>query len=516
MKIAQPLSFSALCLSLFFAPQLYGQTIDDALIFSQETNGTSARIKGMSDAQTALGGDISTINGNPAGLGFFGRSDISLTLNYLQNGNKTTYEGMNSSSKKGNFGLDQAGIVFHFPVRNGSGWQNFNMGVSYNKTQNFNNFRSYEGENMTSTYVGALAAIMEPGSNFEEDFYFNSNIVEQYPAPNNSQYFPLAVENGSKDQYNERTTSGNRSKTGIAFGANYNNLFYIGATLGISSFKYDNSTQFIENGWTKGAAEVAAINPESIFVDPNNLEYDFLNASYELFDNYFQWVEGSGVDVKLGMIYKPSLDWNIGVTVSTPTWMTIREDTKFYTDINFYDDDEARDPFDFYESDIYESSMDYNLTTPWKFGLGVAKFFGRGLISADAEIITYNSMKYSELSSQNAGGNRYRDLNDWISDTYRTAVNLRLGGEYLFNNILSGRAGVAYFGNPYQDANDSNVSGSLGLGVKINNSLYMDLTVNHQVHSYSEAAYLLNNQPSPIADFKHQRTNAAITLGAKF
>src|SRR5690606_15866462 len=174
MKIAQPLSFSALCLSLFFAPQLYGQTIDDALIFSQETNGTSARINGMSDAQTALGGDISTINGNPAGLGFFGRSDISLTLNYLQNGNKTTYEGMNSSSKKGTLGMDPAATVFHGSVRKGSGWQNFNMGVSYTRTHNFNNFRSYEAETMTSTYVGALAAIMAPGSNFEEDFYFNS------------------------------------------------------------------------------------------------------------------------------------------------------------------------------------------------------------------------------------------------------------------------------------------------------------------------------------------------------
>lgn len=516
MKIIQGLSLSTLCLSLFVAPQLYGQTIDDALIFSQENNGTSARIKGMGDAQTALGGDISSINGNPAGLGFFGRSDISLTLNYLQNGNNTKFEGMNSSSSKGNFGIDQAGVVFHFPIRNGSGWQNFNMGVSYNKTQNFNNFRSYEGENMNTSYVGALAAIMDPNSNFEEDFYW-SNIVEKHPAPDDDLYFPLAIENGSKMQYNEKTTLGHRSKTGVAFGANYNNIFYIGATLGISSFRYDNSTQFIENGWTKSPEVVAAINPGSMFVDPNNLEYDYLNASYELFDNYFQLVEGSGVDVKLGMIYKPAVDWNIGVTVSTPTWMTIREDTEFYTDINYYDDDQVADPFDFYESDLYESSMDYNLTTPWKFGVGVANFFGRGLISADAEIITYNTMKYSEPTTRVVGStSRYADLNDHIQDIYRTAVNIRVGGEYLFNQVLSGRAGVAYFGNPYQDAEDSNIAGSLGLGVKINNALYMDLGINHQMHSYSEAAYLLNSQPSPIADIKHNRTNFAVTLGAKF
>lgn len=515
MKITQSLALSAICLSLFAAPQIKAQTIDDALIFSREDNGTSARIKGMGNTQTALGGDISSINGNPAGLGFFGRSDISITFNQLQNNSSIDYEGVNSNSKKGNFGVDQAGVVFHFPIRSHSRWQNFNMGVSYNKAQNFNNFRSYEGENLNSTYVNALADIMPWDSNFESDFYW-SNIVEKYPAPDDDLYFPLAIENGSKTQYNEQTIKGNRGKTAIAFGANYNNQFYIGATLGITSFRYDKHTQFIENGWTKSPADVAAINPGSIFVNPTNEEYDYLDASYELFDNYYQTVEGSGADIKLGMIYKPAVNWNIGVTITSPTWITVKEDTELFTDIDFYDDETASSSFGYYESDSYQSALDYRLTTPWKFAVGVSNFFGRGLISADAEVINYSTMKYATLSNSFGSANEYSGINDDIKDIYRTAVNLRVGGEYLFTNILSGRAGFNYYGNPYQDADDSNLSGSLGLGVKLNQSVYMDFAVNHQVNSYKEAAYFMDNQPSPIADIKHNRTNIAVTLGAKF
>lgn len=516
MKLKYSLSIPALCLSLLTASHIHAQTIDDALLFSREDNGTSARIKGMGNVQTALGGDISSIDGNPAGLGFFGRSDISITFNQLQNNNSIGYQGMNTNTSKGNFGVDQAGVVFHFPIRNHSGWQSFNMGISYNKTQNFNNFRSYEGDNNSSTYVSALAEIMYPGSDFEKDFYFNSNIVEQYPVPNADLYFPLAIENGNKNQYNEQTVLGNRAKTAVAFGANYNNQFYIGATLGITSFKYDKRTQFIEGGWTKSPADVAALNPESIFLDDDNVEYDYLDANYELFDNYSQITEGSGIDFKLGVIYKPAVDWNIGVTVSTPTLTTIKEDTEVYTDIDFYDDESASQPFGYYESDYYDSGMDYRLTTPWKFAVGVSKFFGRGLITADAEVIDYSTMKYENLSNSFNNNNDFRDINNSIRDTYQTAVNFRIGGEYLINNILSGRAGFNYFGNPYKDADDSNLSGSLGLGVKLNQSMYIDLAVNHQINEYKEAAYLLNAQPSPIADISHKRTNIAVTLGAKF
>ncbi|MBE8720644.1 OmpP1/FadL family transporter [Sphingobacterium pedocola] len=517
-------------LSAFVASTFWGtvqaQSLGDAILFSQENNGGSARFKGLGNAQTALGGDVSTITGNPAGLGFFGRSDVSITFNYLQNKNKTAFEGLNTTSNKGNFGVDQAGIVFHFPTQKSgnlsSGILNFNVGLSYDKTQNYNNHLKYEGNNMNSSIVNGLTDIMDGNADFSSDFS-GSGIVEQFGDATKG-YFPLAVENGSKNQYNDILQKGSRSKTAIAFGANHSNKFYFGATLGITSFRYERSSQFIENGWTKDRAAILADNPNSDFADPTNDKYDYVEASYELFDNFSQVTEGSGVDLKLGAIYKPAADWNIGLTISTPTWTTVKEDTEAWTDIDFYDDETTANSFASYESKLYPSGTDYQLNTPWKFALGLTKFFSRGLISADVEYLDYSTMKYSTSSGSYSGGRDFLDLlnstNDAIKDEYQGVANVRVGGEYLFNNIISGRAGFNYFGNPYKYADDTNYSGSLGLGFKITNSTYLDVAVVHQINSYKQNPYTVNESfwgvASPVASIDHNRTSVLLTLGAKF
>lgn len=517
MKIKH-IILSAFVSSLFWTSS-YAQSVDDALVFSKENNGGSARMKGLGNVQTALGGDISSVNGNPAGLGFFSRSDISVTMNYLANKNKTSFFGTNSTSNKGNFGIDQAGVVFNFPTynqqTNNAGWQNFNVGLSYNKVQNFNNKLTYEGNNNTSTIVNTLTDIMS--GSFETDFA-SSNMVERFEDPKMG-YFPLAKMNGDKSQYNNITSRGSRGKTTISFGSNYNNSFYIGAALGLTSIRYEKNAEFIENGWTKNRAEILADNPNSEYADPNNPKYDYAEASYELFDYRDQVTEGSGIDLKLGMIFKPTTDWNIGVTINTPTWMTIKDDIWQETLIDYYDNETTANPFDSYESKEYHDPLDYNLTTPWKFAVGLTKFFNRGLITADAEYVTYNSMKYSTANySLNYS---YDDINSDIKNLYRGAVNVKVGGEYLFTNILSGRAGFNYFGNPYKGGiEDKNYSGSLGLGVKLTNALYMDLAVVHQINSYKQAAYVIAEDfwkaPSPIASIGHSRTNGVLTLGVKF
>lgn len=516
----QQMKIKHIVLSAFISTVYWGaaqaQSVDDALILSKEDITGSARMRGMGNAQTALGGDVSSLNGNPAGLGYFSRSDASITFNYLNNTNKTDFGNVNSTSKKDNFGIDQAGIVFHFPSSgyNRSGWQNFNVGISYNKTQNYNNRLTYEGNNNSSSIVNGLTDLMS--GSFEADFV-NSNIVEKFGDPTKG-YFPLAIENGDKNQYNDIITKGEKAKTSFGFGANYNNVFYIGATLGLTSYKYEKHSSFIENGWTKNRGEILADNPNSTYADPSHPNYDFAEASYELFDNFDQYTEGSGIDVKLGMILKPTTDWNFGLTITTPTWTSIKDDTRAYTDVYFYDNATITDPFSSYESDYYDSGLDLNMTTPWKFALGATKFFNRGLITADVEYVTYNSIRYSSANSYPS--NRYDDVNADIKNNLQGAFNFKIGGEYLFSNVISGRAGFNYFGNPYQYADDSNLNGSLGVGFRLSNSTYLDLAVVHQVNSYKEAPYTMDETfwgvSSPIASISNNRTSALLTFGVKF
>ena len=47
------------------------------ILSQQEIHGT-ARLMGIGGTKTALGGDIGTISGNPAGLGFYNSSEFSI------------------------------------------------------------------------------------------------------------------------------------------------------------------------------------------------------------------------------------------------------------------------------------------------------------------------------------------------------------------------------------------------------------------------------------------------------
>lgn len=518
------MNLKKIVLSVFIASSFWGvaqaQSGADALLFSQDNNGGTARFKGLGNAQTALGGDISSITGNPAGLGFFGRSDVSVTFNYLQNTNKTAFGDKNTNSTKGNFGVDNAGVVFHFPsIKDGSldqGILNFNVGLSYDKTQNYNNRLKYNGVNNTSTIAHAYTDEMtDDYPNFRDDFY-NSYIVEEFANPVDG-FFPIASERGVKDQYNEVIQRGNKSKTALAFGANYSNKLYFGLSLGITTFQYERTSQFVETGLTKSADEIAADNPNSTIVDPSHADNDFVNAYYNITDNYFQRTEGSGLDLKFGAIYKPSTDWNLGLTIALPTWATVQDYTENPIYVNHYDTKESTTAFHSYESALYDSSWDYQMRTPWKFAAGITKFFGRGLLTADAEYIDYSTTHF--YSTVDLPSN-YDNVNADIKDSYKGVVNLRVGGELLINNILSARAGVNYFGNPYQHVDYTNYNGSLGLGVKLNASMYMDLAVVHQVNSYKENPYRIDETfwgiASPVAAIDHNRTNAVLTLGAKF
>ncbi len=496
----------------------YSQSVGNGLIFSQETNGGTARFKGLGNAKTALGGDISSITGNPAGLGFFGQSDISVTFNYDNAANKGNYFGNSVTKNKGRFGVDHAGVVFHFPKNEGYyGWQNFNVGISYENTNRFSNHVRYEGINPNNTIVSAYT---DDIADFGDQAFANSlvgmKLVEGF-ADTEKGYFPITNESGNKDQISDILTTGNSFKTSLAFGGNYNNVFYIGGNIGFSSFLHENSAQFSEYGWTKDAAAVAADNPGSNFIDPTHPNHAFLGKNYEMLDDYYQRSEGTGIDFKIGAIYKPTVDWNIGATITSPTWYTIDQYTESYIGVDYYDSENAEEAFDFGETE-FRDDFTYRLVTPWKFGLGVSKFFGRGLISADAEYVNFGSIKIRDTRGPNSSEDALWDQD--FKDAYQGTVNLRVGGEYLITNTISGRAGFNYFGNPYKNADNKQYSGSLGLGTKLTNTLYLDLAVVHLINDYKVSPYILNeefwNSPSPVADVKHKLTNVVLTLGAKF
>jgi hypothetical protein len=65
---------------MLISSEMQAQTYTEtALLFSRIRAGGSARIQSMGGAQVSLGGDYSSASSNPAGLGFFNRSEFTVT-----------------------------------------------------------------------------------------------------------------------------------------------------------------------------------------------------------------------------------------------------------------------------------------------------------------------------------------------------------------------------------------------------------------------------------------------------
>src|SRR4030066_108626 len=72
----------------------FAQNADDALRYSQQFYTGTARFMSMGGAFTALGGDISSLSQNPAGLGVFRSSEISLSPQLFHNNTSANFHGI--------------------------------------------------------------------------------------------------------------------------------------------------------------------------------------------------------------------------------------------------------------------------------------------------------------------------------------------------------------------------------------------------------------------------------------
>lgn len=480
------------------------QYIEDAMRFSQTELGSTARFKAIGNASTSLGGDLSSITGNPAGLGFFNTSDAGFSLNYSNNNNNSKYYGTSSSAQVEKFNFDQAGIVFNMPNRHNayrqSGWLNFNVGIGYAKTNDFNSTIHFEGENNNSSYTNFLTEATDP---VFEDWGVNSWLLEVDPS---DRYYTSASESLTNDQKNNDKRTGSQYQTNFSFGANYNNQFYIGASVGITGFSYRSERRFDEFGDTKSASEFLAINSGSNFLKPENA--GLLSAPYTLSLTSSQKTNGTGFNGTVGMIYRPDNMFQIGFSATSPTWYVVTDDYNMYFD-SWIDPTDGTETAEYHPNEevYYE---EYNLRTPYRLNAGVSAKFEDGLISADIEYVDYTSMRVTTNSPANDSQSA-----DIVSSEYKGAANFRVGGEYRLTPAFLLRAGFNYQGNPYQHITSTKQTVSGGLGYRISN-IYVDLTYLNSRQDLTYTPYQSTTFPADPATVKNSRDNIFLTLGLKF
>lgn len=485
---------------------VFGQNLDDAVRFSRLTNFGSARSTAMGGAFGALGGDLSTLSFNPAGIGVFRKSEIAFTP-YLDFSHTKSGQG---SVEQVPFQVGQLGLVLGF-YSPGFDWKGFNFGITYTNLNNFNrkldqlvdySETSYTNVWALNSYGYAPNEIPDMGSALA----FDTKLIYLPKNDNGAYNYFSVLENLQDPGYNypvaqQKTIKeeGYQGEYAFSFGTNYKDKLYLGMTIGIQSVYYKMKSRYIEA-------------PDSD--SPSGLS-DFI------YDEHLK-INGVGTNLKFGVIYRPIPEIRIGAAIHTPTWYSMNYHYNASIDALYLNYDPAMDRNDDNYYSFGDYSTDYDLRTPWRAILSLATVLQqKAIISADYEYVDYTNANYS---SNDDYANSYWDLNDQIKDYLRATHNIRLGAEYRFNSIFSLRAGYGYQASPYKDDGNYNriqsVSGGIGLNFGV---FYCDASYVHKY--YKNQTIFYSGYYPEFEDFyvsslpttnKFYDNEARLTLGVRF
>lgn len=525
----------------------YAQGEMDAFKMSQnELNGT-ARYLGMSGAFGALGGDISSMSTNPAGLGIYRSSEVVTTICLSSIKANADLNGTKADANKTRFNFDNIAYVGYFPTGNDEGIVSWNVGLSYNRVKNFN--RTYRVNGAQDFSVADYVADLLYGVNNNDlrygddtyDPYFDSNIswlgilgydagfVDNYTGSNNDYHSAFGrEENGGWLNYSPQNTNllvnekGSIGQYNFSLATNISDIVFLGATFAVTDMDYSQRIEYTE---------------------------DFTLDSQLQLDNGLS-TDGTGYAFNIGAIVRPADFLRLGVAYNSPTWykMTDYFHGRAQTIINNTDWPTMNTP-DF-------RAADYNLRTPDRWIFSAAGIGRNFLVSVDYELTNYKRMNLNDIDGIDLSA-----TND-IKKDFGTSGTLKVGAEVKITPQFSVRAGTLWRTSPMKQHIKDGIpplnekgefytqavgvvgtipsytvdkgtnSFSIGFGYRFTPNFYADLACVYRVYKEDvyafpstfqagitnedvllEEGYVVKSDP---ASLKTKTTQVALTLGYKF
>lgn len=493
-KLIFSILMAGLCLETF------GQSDIDALRYSQNFSPITARSAAVGGAFGSLGADFSSTQINPAGLALY-RSNGFVFSGMMTNAkSKATYLETTKKDYDFSLGIPSVGFIFSNnkyvkskPATKGWVTSNFVLGIT--RTNNFNTVVNYSGTNMENSMLdyfaeranGLTVAQLSPTSEELAEGYqdIETMMWDGYLIDSvGPKTYGAAIDpfNYNLRQKNVIASSGGTHDFNVHLAANYENRFYIGGGLLVTSVRYKEKNRFTETDESTNYENWATWT----------LEQDLLT-------------KGVGVSGNIGFIFKMKENIRVGASLRTPTIYSLRDEYADQVTVSF--DDGASSEFN--SADGY---YEYSVVTPLKTTLSGSYLFGKsGFISTDVDIIDYSTMRLRPTNRA------FEVANDLISEKYGSAVNVRIGGEYVVN-ILRVRAGFARNGSPLQTVKEDNLTqylGTIGIGVK-DPKWSLDLAVMQQFGKNKIQPYTLNQGVVPVATSNFRGNSLMLTLATKF
>ncbi len=430
---------------------LTAQNASDALRYSRIFYGGSARFQGLGGAFGAVGADFSVTATNPAGIGLYKSAEMSFSPSLFINHSISDYNGTNGTDTKGNVGMGNLGLVFSIPSSTASkgGFRGFTVAFGVNRQNDYNSRVTMEGNNKQSSILTDFTNKLNsfPGGispNMINDQYpfdiglaYGTDLIYADSASNSYKSDFDVAPPAQRAVYQRKSVSshGSINELNLSFGANYEDKLYFGATIGIPFIRYFETSQYQE------------------FQNDTSIHY-FRSLTYD------QSLEthGTGINLKIGVIYRPANWFRIGAAIHTPTYYGNMRDSwnsQMTAEIAY---EKNTITTNYQESPL--GTYDYQMTTPFRAIGSIAFIIGSyGLVSGEYEYVNYNQARFYDSS------NGYNDLNKEIKAKYTSPVNVRAGTEWRIQNFRV-RGGFGYYGSPYQSGIKTGekylVSGGLG------------------------------------------------------
>ena len=515
----QLLSYILLCVSFI----MYAQSEVDAIRFSTNELTGTARGVGMAGAFGALGGDITGIASNPAGIGVYRSSEILTSLDLASVGVNTNLDGSANDESKLNFSFNNVAYVSYCPMGDDN-IKSFNYGFSYNRLKNFG--RNYyatgfdQGASLTDYIAGISTANEIYYKHLEGEGRNPYNSSNGAPWISILGYNAYLIDDIEDYEYASAYPSGRPSNR-----------------LKVSEEGYINSYDFTGglNLFDRLFLGITFSMTDLFYRTDSYYDEDFGNSNFFHFDNYYK-AEGSGYQVSLGAIYHLMPQLRLGVAYHSPTWYSMTD--------SYQGTAEAfGNPSGYFCAPLGDGEIamtDYRFQTPYQWTFSVAGVIGsRAIVSVDYEMKDYTSMSFTDTYGHHLSWNP----NQWIKEDYRMASTVKTGIEYRLFPEISLRGGYAWMQSPLEtsyQAGEKEVMTvgtmphytlqgdtqylTLGLGIRITPQFYVDgafvyRTQTSDLYGYSPViSYSDGNERLDVnpAQFKEEALRGIITVGYKF
>ena len=466
--------FLTLCTALMLCSAAKGEAFDSGGlvidpstitafdIFNSSTTQFSlgtARSAAMAGAMTSLGADASSMSINPAGMGMYRSNEIVFTpmMTFSRaKSNAAAFEG----NSKNRFGIGNFSMVAKLR-ESSTGVTAINMGLAYNRLADFNYKYSFATQgtagssSIADIFAGQLAAGQITSTQLKGNYdgagyfmwdrfdptYWGAILGYKTGLINDSNGGwgrDMIGSAAGVDGYTTVESKGSAGEWVWSLGMNFGSKFYLGFSLGAATINRERHIYYGEG--------------YNYTTDPA-LNYQMEHFNYDQVAK----MKGTGVNFKIGAIYRPIESLRIGVAFHTPTYYSVTysyqggmtSEIKANNNVDDYKLDSngyIRPPFS-EETVVLVDDGDYSwsYTSPTRLMFGVSYTIAKQLIlSVDYERDWYNSMRLKDSPY----GALYKG---YIKDTFKGSNTVRAGAEWRFIPQMAVRMGYGLWSGALTD-----------------------------------------------------------------